>query len=224
LAQGDPDGVTVEKFAQNGGHLVAGFGALVVVAMVVGWALDPDEVALWVLPLALVIALAIWTSMLRPRVLVQGSSLVLRNMVTTVWIPLAAVEELAVRQVMAVRTGNGRYFCAGVGRTLRQAVQGSGVGRARAQAGGFGGEILRHQAGGLGSHGATVAQPGIVYADYVETRLRELVKQDRERRGLKALSPEVEALAAQSRRELAWPELGALALSVLLFGLAVLFA
>jgi len=212
LAEGGPDDVTVEKFAQNGGHVVAGLGALIVGAMLVGWALDPGGVALWVVPLALVIAVLIWTSMLRPRVLVHGSSLVMRNMVTTVRIPLAAVEEIAVRQVMAVRAGDKRYLCAGVGRSLRQAMQGSMMQRARQQVGGLSGEV------------AAVAEPGMIYADYVEMRLHELVKADRARRGLKALSPEVEALAAQVRREPAWPELGALGLSVLLFLLAVLLA
>jgi len=141
LAEVDPEDVTVEKFAQNGGQVVAVLGALVVVAMLVGWALDPGQVAFWVVPLALVIAMVIWTSTLRPRVLVQGSSLVLRNMVTTVRIPLAAIEEVVVRQVMAVRAGDKRYVCAGVGRTLRQAIKGSAVQRAREQMGGLRAEI-----------------------------------------------------------------------------------
>jgi len=212
LAEGGPDDVTVERFAPNGGHFVAGLGALVVVAMLVGWALDPTEDTLWVVPLALVVAAVIWTSTLRPRVLVQGSSLVLRNMLTTVRIPLAAVEEIVVRQVMAVRAGDKRYFCAGVGRSLRQAMQGSMMQRAREQVGGFSGEI------------ATVAEPGMIYADYVEMRVRELVKADRLRRGLTATSPEVETLAAQVRREPAWPEIGALGLSLLLLLLSLVVA
>jgi hypothetical protein len=219
LAEGGPDGVTVEKFAQNGGYLVAGCGALVVAGMLIGWVLDPDGVPLWVLPLALVVALAIWTSTVRPRVLVQGSSLVLRNMVTTVRIPLAAVEEIAVRQVMAVRAGDKRYLCAGVGRTVRQAMQGSAMQRARRQGGGIGGFT---GFSGFSDDIGTAPTPGVIYADYVETRLHELIKEDRDRRGLKALSPEVEALAAQTRRELAWPEIAALAASVLLLALALL--
>jgi hypothetical protein len=210
LAEAGPEDVTVEKFAQNGGHFVAGLGGLVVLAMLASWVFDSDNVAIWVPPLALVIAAVIWSSTLRPRVLVQGSSLVLRNMVTTVRIPLAAVEEVAVRQVMAVRAGDKRYVCAGVGRTLRQAMKGSAVQRAREQMGGLRSEI------------ATVAEPGMIYADYIELRVRELVNEDRVRRGLKAMSPELDELALQTRRELAWPEIAALVLSVLLFVLAIL--
>lgn len=211
MAEVDPEDVTVEKFAQNGGQVVAGLGALVVVAMLVGWVLDPDQVAFWVVPLALVIATVIWTSTLRPRVLVQGSSLVLRNMLTTVRIPLAAIEEVAVRQVMAVRAGDKRYVCAGVGRTLRQAIKGSAVQRAR------------EQMGGLRAEMATVVEPGVIYADYIELRVRELIKEDRARRGLTATSPELDELAAQVRRELAWPEIVALVGSVVFFVLVVLF-
>jgi hypothetical protein len=210
LAEVGPEDVTVEKFAQNGGQVVAVLGALVVLAMLVGWVVDPDQVALWVVPLALVIAMVIWTSTLRPRVLVQGSSLVLRNMVTTVRIPLAAIEEIAVRQVMAVRAGGKRYVCAGVGRTLRQAMKGSAVDRAREQMGGLRGPV------------ATVREPGMVYADYIELRLRELINEDRARRDLKAASPELDTLAEQIRREVAWPEVVGLVVTAVLLVLAVL--
>ena len=210
MAEVDPEDVTVEKFARNGGQVVAGFGALVVVAMLVGWAVDPGQVAFWVVPLALVIAMVIWTSTLRPRVLVQGSSLVLRNMLTTVRIPLAAIEEFAVRQVLAVRAGDQRYVCAGAGRTLRQAMKGSAMQRAREQVHGLRAEI------------APVVEPGVTYADYIELRLRELIKEDRARRGLTATSPELDELAAQARREPAWPEIAGLAGSVAFFVLAVL--
>jgi len=210
LAEVGPEDVTVEKFAQNGGQVVAGLGALVVVAMLVAWVFDPGQVPLWVVPLALVVAMVIWTSTLRPRVLVQGSSLVLRNMLTTVWIPLAAIEEVAVRQVMAVRAGDKRYVCAGVGRTLRQAIKGSAVQRAR------------EQMGGLRAEAATVVEPGLVYADYVELRIRELIKADRARLGLTATSPELDELAKQVRLEPAWPEIAGLVGSVAFFVLVVL--
>ena len=61
----------------------------------------------------------------------MGRELVLRNMLSTIYIPLAAIEEVAVRQVLAVRAGDKRYVCAGVGRTLRQAMKGSALQKAR---------------------------------------------------------------------------------------------
>ena len=51
----------------------------------------------------------------------------------------------------------------------------------------------------------------MIYGDYVELRLRDLIAEDRVRRGVKAHSAEAEALAAEVRRELAWPELAGLA-------------
>ena len=92
----------------------------------------------------------LYTSTVRPRVLVQGRELVLRNMLTTVYIPLAAIEEIAVRQVLAVRVGGKRYVCAGVGRTLRQAMKGSAVQRAREEMGGLRGEVRRRRCGSRG--------------------------------------------------------------------------
>ncbi len=204
------DNPTEEKFAQNGGQVVAAVGMLIAVAMIVGWALDPDRVALWVLALAFVLAVLVWTSILRPRVMVDGSFLVLRNMLSTVRIPLAAIEEIAVRQVMAVRAGGRRYVCAGVGRTMRQALKGSAVQRAREEMGGIRGEL------------ATIVEPGMIYADYVETRIRELIAEDRNRRGIRPFSPEVEALAVDVRREPAWPEIAVLGATVVFFVVAVL--
>lgn len=216
MAKAGPEDVTVEKFAQNGGHFMAGLGVLVVVAMIVGWALAPDEVGLWVPSLALVLALLIWTSTVRPRVLVQGSSLVLRNMFSTVRIPLAAIDEIVVRQVLAVRASDKRYVCAGVGRSLRQALKGSATQRAREQMGGL--------TGGLAIAFEPAIKPGVLYADYVELRIRDLVKADRVRRGVTASSPEAGELATQAHREPAWPEIAALGASVLLFVVAVLVA
>jgi hypothetical protein len=143
-------------------------------------------------------------------VLVQGHDLVLRNMLSTVFIPLASIEELAVRQVLAVRAGGKRYVCAGVGRSLRQAMRGSAVQKAREQMGGLRGEL------------AAVREPGMNYADYVEIRLQELIKEDRARRGIAKFSDEAEALARQARRVLAWPEIAALVVTGL-FTVVALF-
>ena len=194
----DHEDVTVEKFAPNGGTVIAVLGGIAVVAFVVGWAVDPDDVPLWVPGVALFGGVLLYASTVRPRVLVRGSELVLRNMLSTVFIPLAAIEELAVRQVLAVRAGDKRYVCAGVGRTLRQALKGSAVQRAREQMGGLRGEM------------AAVREPGMSYADFVEVRLQELVNQDRLRRGVAKYSAEAEALAQDVRRRPAWPEIALL--------------
>ena len=48
-------------------------------------------------------ALVLCTSTVRPGCWSQDRELVLRNMLTTAYLPLAAIEEIAVRQVLAVR-------------------------------------------------------------------------------------------------------------------------
>jgi hypothetical protein len=205
------DDVTVEKFAPNGGTAVAVLGAIVILGFLVGWAVEPDEVPLWVPGATLLGGVVLYTSTVRPRVLVVGHELVLRNMLSTAYIPLAAIEELAVRQVLAVKAGDKRYVCAGVGRSLRQAMKGSAVQRAREDMGGLRGEI------------AAVREPGMNYADFVEIRIQELINEDRARRGIAKFSPEVDELAEQARRELAWPEIALLVVTAVftLVGLVV---
>lgn len=208
----DHGDTTVEKFAPNGGTGIAVLGGLVVLGFIVAWVVDMDGVPLWVPAVALLVGVVLYTSTVRPRVRVQGRELVLRNMLSTVRLPLAAVEELAVRQVMAVRAGGKRYVCAGVGRPMRQAMKGSAVQRAREEMGGLGGEIAK----------AAVREQGMNYADFVEIRVQELINEDRVRRGVKRYSPEADELAKQIRRELAWLEIVALAAATAFFVLAIL--
>jgi hypothetical protein len=206
----EASGPPVEKFASNGGVFTGVLAAVVALAFIVGWAIDIHRVPLWVPAVALFGAVVVWISSLRPRVRVENHELVLRNMLTTTYLPLASIEEVAVRQVMAVRAGGRRYVCAGVGRSLRQAMKGSAMERARGQMGGLRGEL------------AKVSEPGMHYADFVEIRLQELVNEDRMRRGVAKFSDEAEALAGQGRRAWAWPEIAALAVTAVLVVVGIL--
>jgi hypothetical protein len=199
VVESDEDQATVEKFARSGGTVIAVLGGLIAAAFLVGWALDMDGVPLWVPAASLLGGVLIWTSTLRPRVLVESADLVLRNMLSTIRIPLAAIDEIAVRQVLAVRAGGKRYVCSGTGRSMRQAMRGSPMQKAREQAGSLTGEV------------PVEIGRGIQYADFVETRIQELIRKDRNRRGIRAYTPETEELATQIRREWAWPEIAALA-------------
>ena len=169
-----------------------------------------DRVPLYVPAAALFAGVVLYTSTVRPRVWVQGHELVLRNMLNTIRIPLAAVEELAVQQLLAVRAGGKRYVCAGVGRSMRQAMKGSSVQKARAQMGGLRGEL------------SAVREPGMHYGDFVEIRLQELVNEDRARRGIGRFSAEADELAKQVRREWAWPEIAALVVTIVFLTVTVL--
>jgi hypothetical protein len=201
---------SVEKFAPNGGILTAVIGGLIVLSFVVVWVFDMDAVPLWIPAIALFVGVVLYASTVRPRVLVDQHELVLRNMVSTIYIPLAAVEEVAVQQMMAVRAGGKRYVCAGVGRSLRASLRGSAAMRAREQVGGLRGEL------------AAVREPGMNYADFVELRIQELVNEDRVRRGVKRYSPEADELAGKVRREWARPEIAALAATAVFVVVALL--
>jgi len=206
----DRETATIEKFAPNGGTVIAVVGGLVVAGFLVNWALDMDRVALYVPAAALFAGVVLYTSTVRPRVWVHGHELVLRNMLSTTRLPLASIEELAVQQVLALRAGGKRYVCAGAGRPMRQALRGSAVQKSREQMGGLRGEL------------AKVREPGMSYGDFVEIRLQELINEDRARRGIARFSPEADELAKQIRRQPAWPEIAALVGTLVFLGIAIL--
>jgi hypothetical protein len=212
VAGTQPDNIADEKFARNGGGAIAVLGGIVVLGFLIGWLADTDEIPLWVPASALLGGVLIWTSTIRPRVLVQGTDLVLRNMIDTTRIPLAAIDEVVVRQVMAVRAGEKRYVCAGAGRSLRQAMRGSPSQLARQQAGALTGEL------------SVDMEPGIQYADFVENRVRELVRKDRTRLGISAYSPEAADLATHVRREWAWPDIASLVVTSAFLVIAILLS
>lgn len=89
-------------------------GALVVVLAVVE---GPAPVGV---VLGLLLALLSWLVLLRPRVGTRGSELLLRGMVSTVVVPLARVESVTARQVLAVWAGGRRYVSAAVGHPFRE--------------------------------------------------------------------------------------------------------
>jgi hypothetical protein len=63
----------------------------------------------------------------------------------------------------------------------------------------------------------TDVEVGMDYGDYIETRVRQLAKEDRERRGISSVSsPEAQRLMGEIRRQWAWPELAAVAAAALL--------
>ena len=72
-----------------------------------------------------------YAALLRPRVRVDSDALVLRNMIDTNVVPLAAIDEVAVRQVLAIRVDEKRYVSPAIGtsffRTIRPRTDRSGV-------------------------------------------------------------------------------------------------
>lgn len=178
----------VENFRPTGGRILGVLALLMVAAVVAISLVDrehpfPPEVV-WG---SLFAGSLVWAAMLRPRLWVTTSDLVMRNMASTIRIPLAAIEQIAVRQVVVVRAGEGRYVSPAVGKTWRQTAFSRSGGRP----------------------GGRAPKPGaaLPYPDFVDDRLHELTEEARAKAGVTLLSDEQLALADGVRREWAWLEI-----------------
>lgn len=174
----------VERFRPTSGRITGSITLLLATVVVAIGVLDrehgPAPEIVWT---ALVVGVLAWSSALRPRLWATRSHLVMRNMLSTVTVPLAAIEQVIVGQVCAVRAGDRRYLCPAVGKSWRQA-------------------LLRDRP----------AKPDapIPYATFVEDRVRQLAEEARAAAGIALLSEEQLALADGVRRQWAWPEVAAL--------------
>jgi hypothetical protein len=150
------------------------------------------------------VGVVIWATMLRPRLWATESDLVMRNAFSTVTVPLAAIEQIAVRQVCAVRVGEQRYVSPAVGKSWRQALRSDR-------------KLRRNR------EREEKPDPGTVsYAGFVEERIHQLAEEARTKQGVALLSDEQLALASGVRREWAWPEIVALGLGIAGLVVAVL--
>jgi hypothetical protein len=176
--QHDPDAV-VERFHATSGRLTGWLTVVIAGAVVLtGLAYLDEGFPAWVVGLALLVGVLAWAAMLRPALWATEEHLVMRNLAETLHIRLAAVEEMAVRQVLAVRAADRRWVSTVVGRSWRKAI----TSRRRPDASGE-------------------ATEGMPYADFVENRLHELVERARTAHGVRPGSPEQLALPDAVRRE-----------------------
>jgi hypothetical protein len=148
-----------------------------------------------------------WTVLWRPRVGYSRQVLVLRNMLHTVQLPLAAIESLAVGQVLAVRAGGRRFVSPAVGKSVRAIV------RTPAR-----GAVLLPSGSG-GEPGAVAAAS---YADLVLSQIDHRCQEARQASRIEPYSEEQQALAGQVTRERATREIVGLVLTGAAFVAAVL--
>jgi hypothetical protein len=190
-----PDDV-VEDFRPTSGRITGVLGLVICVGVAVLGVIEYDEgfppSVVWG---AMFGGVLFWSASLRPRVRVTGSDLRLRNMLATITIPLASIEQLVVRQVLSVRAGDRRYVSSAVGKSWRQAIKP---------------DVER--------------QPGddAPYPVFVEERLSQLAEDARTQEGIALMSEEQLVLARRIRREWAWPEIVLLGFTALGFVVAVL--
>ena len=195
MARLQDDGeVVVERFQPTSGRF-SGWAAVllsaaVVVAMV---AYLDDGFPAWVGGVGLLVGVLSWAAMLRPALWVTEEHLVMRNLAETVQIRLAAVEELVVSQVLAVRADDRRLVSTVLGRTWRKSMM-----------------SRRAPSSQDGPH------EGMRYVDWAEHRLRELVDAARDRAGVTAGSEEQRAMPDAVRREPALLPLALIAVAAVL--------
>ncbi len=195
----DDHNAVVERFQPTSGR-VTGWMTVVLAAILVvsGVAYADDGFPLWVAALGLLAGILAWAAMLRPALWATHEHLVMRNLTETVHIRLAAVEEMAVRQVLAVRAADRRFVSTVVGRTWRKTLQ------------------SRHRPGGTDTGAALAPTEGMHYADFVENRLHDLVEKARSRAGVRPGSQEQLALPDAVRRQRDWLPTSLIAVAVVL--------
>ena len=192
----------VERFhatsGRGSGWLAVAMSALVVLA---GVAYRDEGFPAWVTAAGLLMGVLAWAAMLRPALWATSEHLVMRNLAETVHIRLAAVEEMAVRQVLAVRAADRRWVSTVVGRSWRKSI------------------VSRHAPAGQDA-----AAEGTPYADFVENRLHELVDAARSAEGVRPGSAEQLALPDAVRREPALLPLGVIGVTSALLLLTLVLA
>jgi hypothetical protein len=208
----DEPGGAVVHFAPSSGRVMGSLCVLLAAGVVVVGLVRPGEVVVPVMLGAAAAGVLSWAALLRPRVSVDARTLYLRNMLETVEVPLAAVDEIVVRQVLAVRAGEKRYVTQAIGRKLRRMVKGPRPA-----------PLFMPLPDLPEADDTDAASPRsrtevvVDYADHVESTLRGLVEDARAREGVTRYSDESLALAAGVRRRPAWVEIGALVVLVAAF-------
>ncbi|CAN5359093.1 hypothetical protein BH09ACT12_BH09ACT12_24830 [soil metagenome] len=150
-----------------------------------------------------------WAALLRPRLELDASQLVIRNMLSTDTLPLGAIESVAVRQVLVVVAGGKRYASPAVGRTRRQLHK---DGRQSTGGGSHGGMM-----GFVPSFPSSPEQPETAktsYGLFVEERIRSRVADALAQQGIKPRSAEQARLAEGITRQPAFAEIAVLAVSL----------
>jgi hypothetical protein len=196
----------VERFQPTSGRITGMLAVAVgLTGLLLAWVDREQSYALAVALAATFFAVLAWTALLRPNVTVTPSTLVLRNMLDTVFIPLVAIEDLVVRHSLVVRADGRKYVSPAIGKSWRS--------------------MARPRPGQPPPQNLTPEQAlARSYADFVETRIRHLSDEARARAGVARGSVEQPAGASGVRREPAWLEIGALAASLVGFVAVVVLA
>lgn len=207
----------IQRFSATSGRVVGTFAVVFSIGIAVVALFDSQgERSYTTVALALFFAAAAWSAMVRPRVELNGSNLVLRNMLETVTVPLPAIESVTVRQVLVVFAGERRFTSPAIGRSRRQ------LHREGLKTGGGGPAQMM---GSLPAMPVPTEKPDSAstsYALFVQDRIRARVSDALAREGIRARSAEQARFAGDIVRRPAVGEIIALVGTLLLFVVLVL--
>lgn len=191
----------VERFKPTSGMFLGWAGVACAAVAIVYCALAVHTVTGLRIALgALVFGLVVWITQLRPRATAYPHHLVLKNVLRDTSIPLAAIDEVSVRQTLRVLAGDQRHVCIGIGVPVREELRQRRKNRSQMLGTSRWGEFIEQ------AERAAPDQTGMSYQTFVVTRIEELVEQEKKQprsgpqRGV--------------RRVWAWPEIAALAVTV----------
>ncbi len=186
----DPDhpDTEVQRYSQTSGRVLGVIG-VVAAAVTAAMVLRSEEPSYATVAFCVFFGALAWAALLRPRLELGRSDLVLRNMLSTDTVPLAAVESVTVRQVLVVFAGDRRFTSPAVGRTRRQLVKDNFRGSGR----GHGGMMGMLPA--FPSSPEKPDNPKSSFGLFVEERVRSRVADALAREGIKARSGDQARLA-----------------------------
>ena len=195
-----------ETFRSTGALVFGATTVVVALTLAVLAAVHPRAGApAWVSVALVLLAVIVHIAQIRPAVQLRETDLVLRNMLTTVHLPWAAIESVRVRQFLTVRVAGRDHHCAAVGRTRRQIHR---------EARPLVVDNPKDSAFGPLAAAGRRRPTEMSFGRLVETKIQNRAADARARAGIAAESAEQHALADDVRREPAWPEIGALVLAL----------
>ena len=123
-SQGSAETGYVERFAPTSGRVMGVLAVGLALATMVYALFDGEDgfeaPVAWGAAFAAILS---WAALLRPAVRVESDRLVLRNMLDSHHIPLAAVDEVVIRQVLAVRAAEKRYVSPAIGHSFMRTMR-----------------------------------------------------------------------------------------------------
>lgn len=176
-----------EMFPASNGR-ATGIGGLVLAGIVAIYAVAgvDQSVGFPLLALAFLMAVLTYAAVLRPRIGLSDDELVLRQMFSTTWIPLAAIQDITVRQMTIIRVADRKYDTPALARprtSLRQRLR--------------------------------WAAPDHTAMDHLKERLDKAATSARKRAKVGEWSEEQAALADGIRSQWSWPLIGLASVGVL---------